>query len=80
MHMLCKHIQIIIEPNMWHNEIFILLNKILNLPFDISKVISTYIFVLNCIRLYKIPMCFLSWQLVFLIFEKKSRTKATLDK
>jgi hypothetical protein len=80
MHMLCQHIQVIIEPNMWHDEIFIFLSKILYLPFDISKAIFAYIFVLNCIRLYKIPMCFLSWQLIFLIFEKKSRTMATLDK
>jgi hypothetical protein len=75
-----KKKKVFIKPNMWHDEIFILLSKILNLPFDISKAIFAYIFVLNCIRLYKIPMCFLSWQLIFLIFEKKSRTMATLDK
>jgi hypothetical protein len=65
---------------MWHNEIFILLSKIKNPPFDISNIIFSYIFVLNFIRLYKIPMCFLSWQLNFLIFEKKSRIMVTMNK
>ncbi len=39
MHMLCKHMQAITKSNMWPNGMFILLNKILNLPFNIPKVL-----------------------------------------
>jgi hypothetical protein len=51
MHMLCKHMRTITKSNMQHNRIFIYLNKILDLPFNIPKVLSTKIHVLDWIKL-----------------------------
>jgi hypothetical protein len=50
MHMLCKHMQVMIKFNMWHNGMSTLFNRIFNLPFNIPNVFSTDMFVLDCIK------------------------------
>jgi hypothetical protein len=47
MHLLCKHMQVITKSNMWPNGMFTFLNKILNLPFNIPKVLWINIIVLD---------------------------------
>jgi hypothetical protein len=49
MHM-CKHMQTMTKSSIWHNEIFIILNIILNLPFTIPKSLCIDILVLNYIK------------------------------
>jgi hypothetical protein len=50
MHMLCKHMKTMTKSSIWHNEIFIIFNIILNLPFNIPKSLCIDILVLNYIK------------------------------
>jgi hypothetical protein len=50
MHMLCKHMQVVTKFGMWHNGMSTLFSRILNLPFNIPKVPSIDVLVLDCIK------------------------------
>ncbi len=50
MHMLCEHMQAITEFGMWHNGMSIIFRIILNLPFNIPKVPSIDILVLDHVK------------------------------
>jgi hypothetical protein len=75
MYMLCKHMQVVIK-SMWHNGMFIIFSRILNLPFNIPKVRSIDIVVLDCIKLNL--LCILVLHLSH--FGRENKTMATLDK
>jgi hypothetical protein len=50
MHMLCKHMQAMTKFGMWRHGMFTIFGRILNLLFNIPKVLSIDILVLNCIK------------------------------
>jgi hypothetical protein len=50
MHMLFKHMQTMTKSSMWQSEMFIIFNRILNLPFNIPKALCIDILVLDYIN------------------------------